>query len=141
MTFTVVKAGPCLVGGLVVPGAEPGVFGESGDLIDFTLERLRLRKIRDVVVVFTCHPRVGWSAVFGSRLDSPEDLEVGDSMIRVAERYAAHFVPDGPSRDPYKDLWRQVEIAEKDGAITRSYSQEVAYMPERGEPELYISVV
>ncbi|MCR8695505.1 hypothetical protein NWP13_23525 [Rhodococcus pyridinivorans] len=141
MTFTVVKADACLVGGLVVPGVEPGVFGESGDLTDFTLERLRLRKIRDLVVVFTCQPRAGWFAVFGYRLAHPDELEIGDSMIRVGERYAARFVPDGPSRDPYQDLWRQVEMAEKEGAITRAYGQEVAFMPERGEPELYISVV
>ncbi|MBS9373474.1 hypothetical protein [Rhodococcus sp. B50] len=141
MTFTVVKAEPCLVGGLVVPGAEPGVFGESGDLTDFTLERLRLRKIRDLMAVFTCHPRVGWSAVFGYRLDDPDELEIGDSMIRVGERYAARFVPDGPSPDLYKDLWRQVEMAEKEGAINRAYTQELAVIPERGEPVLYISVV
>ncbi|USI91362.1 hypothetical protein [Rhodococcus pyridinivorans] len=141
MTFTVVKLEPCLVGGLVVPGAEPGVFGESGSLTDFTLERLRARKIRDLVVVFACHPRAGWSAVFGSRLEKPDDLAIGDSMVRLGERYAARFVPDGPSPDPYKDLWRQVEMAEKEGAITRAYDQDVAYIPERGEPELYISVI
>lgn len=129
------------MGGLVVPGAEPGVFGESGGLTDFTLERLRSRKIRDLVAVFVCHPRAGWSAVFGYRLDDPADLVIGDSMVRVEEQYAARFVPDGPSPDPYKDLWRQVEMAEKEGAITRAYGQEVAYIPERGEPELYISVV
>ncbi|MFX1759952.1 hypothetical protein [Rhodococcus sp. As11] len=140
MTFTVVKVGPCLMGGLVVPGAEPGVFGESGSLTDFTLERLRSRKIRDLVAVFVCHPRAGWSAVFGYRLDDPDDLVIGDSMVRLGERYAARFVPDGPSPDPYKDLWCQVEMAEKEGAISRTYDQEVAYIPERGEPELYISV-
>ncbi|UTM38253.1 hypothetical protein MX572_05575 [Rhodococcus pyridinivorans] len=140
MTFTIVKVEPYLVGGLVVPGLEPGVTRDSDGLMEFTVERLRARNIRDLTVVFVCHPRAGWSAVFGYRCDEPEELAVGDSMVRVGEKFAARFVLDGPSPDPYRDLWRQVEMAEKEGLINRALGEEVACIPERGEPELYISL-
>lgn len=137
MSFEIVKVRPFGVGGLVVPGVEPG---SGSDLTEFTLERLRARGLRDLTVVYTRHPDAGWSALFGYRCDGVPDLTVGDSFIAVAEKYAARFVPDGPSPDHCQRLWQQVEAAEKEGLIERSFREEVLVLPEKGAPELYISL-
>ncbi|MFD6894978.1 hypothetical protein ACFWB0_10585 [Rhodococcus sp. NPDC060086] len=140
MTFTIVKVGPYRVGGLVVPGAEPGVLGPAADLMSFTLERLRERGVQDLTVVYVRHPEAGWSAVAGYRCDNIEDLVVGDSLVRVSEKYAARFVPDGVSQNQCEDLWDQVEAADKKGEITRAFMEEILVLPEHGEADLYVSL-
>lgn len=140
MTFNIVKVRPYQVGGLVVPGAVPGDHGPTTDLMNFTLERLRDRGVRSLSVVYVRHPEAGWSAVAGYRCDEIEDLAVGDSLIRVSEKYAARFVPDGASPTQCEDLWRQVEEADKRERITRAFTEEVVVLPENGEPELYIAL-
>jgi hypothetical protein len=140
VTFTVEKVAPFQVGGLVVPGVEPGAFSGDGDLVRFTLERLRNRGVRNPTIVFVRDPEVGWSAVVGYRCAGLEDLAVGDSLIRVSEKHAARFTHDRGSPDTCEDLWRQVEVAEKTGQITRAYSEEVLDIPDTGETALYISL-
>ncbi|MGN0041043.1 MULTISPECIES: hypothetical protein [unclassified Rhodococcus (in: high G+C Gram-positive bacteria)] len=140
MTFTIVKVPGYAVGGLVVPGIEPGSGRPGDDLLAFTLERFRERGLRDVTVVYVSHPEVGWTVVAGYRCDDIGSLAVGDSLIRVTDKYAARFTPDGSSTDPWEDVWTQVDIAEKEGDIARAFREEVAYLPAAGEMELYISL-
>ncbi|MGN5238956.1 MULTISPECIES: hypothetical protein [unclassified Rhodococcus (in: high G+C Gram-positive bacteria)] len=140
MTFTIVKVGPYQVGGLVVPGAAPGVLGPAADLMNFTLERLCERGVRDITVVYVRHLEAGWSAVAGYRCDNIDELTIGDSLVRVSENYAARFVPEGGSSDRCEDLWDQVEAADKRGEITRAFTEEILVLPERGEAELYVSL-
>jgi hypothetical protein len=124
----------------VVPGAAPGVLGPASDLMNFTLERLRDRCVRDVTVVYTRHPEAGWSAVAGYRCDSIAELAIGDSLVRVSGMYAARFVPDRASSHRCEDLWDQVEEADKRGEITRAFTEEVLVLPESGEVDLYVSL-
>lgn len=140
MTFTIVKVDPYQVGGLVVPGAAPGVLGATADLMTFTLERLRARGIRNPTVVYANHPAAGWFAVAGYRCDGLEDLAVGDSLIRVSGKYAARFVPDGQSTTQCEDLWGQVESADKQGWIVRAFTEEILVLSQNGEVELYIAL-
>ncbi|MEE2059651.1 hypothetical protein [Rhodococcus artemisiae] len=140
MTFAIVKVSPYRVGGLVVPGAAPGVLGRAADLMTFTLERLRDRGVRDVTVAYVRHPEAGWSAVAGYRCDNIDELVIGDSLVRVSEKYAARFVPDGASPNPCEDLWDQVEAADKRGEITRAFTEEILVLPEHGEADLYVSL-
>ncbi len=86
------------------------------------------------------NPEVGWTVLAGFRCDDLGSHAVGDSMIRVTDKYAARFTPDGSSTDPWEDVWTQVEIAEKEGHIARSYREEVAYLPASGEMELFVSL-
>ena len=140
MSFTIVKVRGYSVGGLVVPGIEPGSGRLGDDLLDFTLERLRARGLGDVTVVYVSNPEVGWTALAGYRCDDVGSLAVGDSMIRVTDKYAARFTPDGSRTDPWEDVWTQVEIAEKEGGIARAYREEVAFLPSSGEMELFVSL-
>ncbi|MBM7457827.1 hypothetical protein ACIBED_15275 [Rhodococcus coprophilus] len=140
MSFTIVKVRGYSVGGLVVPGIEPGSGRLGDDLLDFTLERLRARGVGDVTVVYVSNPEVGWTALAGYRCDDVASLAVGDSMIRITDKYAARFTPDGSRTDPWEDVWTQVEIAEKDGEIARAYREEVAFLPASGEMELFVSL-
>ncbi|OOL31497.1 hypothetical protein GQ85_13285 [Rhodococcus rhodochrous] len=140
MSFELTKLHDHYVGGLVLPGLEPGSTGQRSELLTFTEDRIRARGIGEVVVVYICHPEVGWNAMVGCRCAGLSDLAVGDSLVRVPTGYFARFVPDGDHSDPVEDVWHQVEIAEKEGRIERAYREEVAVIGPSGVTELYISL-
>lgn len=140
MTFDIRKMQACAVGGLVLPGVEPGAAGQGSDLMMFTQERILARGLDEVVVVYVCNPEVGWSAVVGYRCDGVDDLAVGDSLVRVSEGYVAHFESTAERADAAEDVWRQVEVAEKEGQIERAFREETAVIRPGLSTELFISL-
>ncbi|MDM7486842.1 hypothetical protein QT969_00935 [Rhodococcus sp. CSLK01-03] len=140
MSFELTKLHDHYVGGLVLPGLEPGSTGQQSELLAFTEDRIRARGVGEVLVVYICHPEVGWNAVVGSRCEGLSELTIGDSLVRVPAGYFARFVPDGEHSDPVDDVWHQVEIAEKEGLIERAHREEVAVIGPSGLTELYISL-
>lgn len=135
MSFDVVKLRGCDVGGLVVPGIGTG----DSDLLRFTYERMDARGFTEIYIVFVRDDEIGWAAVVGYPCSGPDDLAVGDSLVRVRPGYAACFVPDGDGDNSLLDLWRQVECAEREGSIERAFREELAVVGS-GPTKLFVSL-
>ena len=138
MPFDIVKLDEHYVGGLVLPGVEPNDGDDKADLLMFTQERVRARGVREVLVLYVCHPAMGWTALVGTRCEGLDDLLPGDSLFRVPAGFFAHVVPENGG--DAADCWAQVEKAEKEQRIERSYRGDIAVTNPRGTTGLYISL-
>ncbi|MFD4183799.1 effector binding domain-containing protein [Rhodococcus sp. NPDC058514] len=140
MSFEIVKRSMQDFGGLVLPDIEIGPGERSGGLIEFTRERILARGVTEIVTVFVPNPMGGSSAVIGYPCGDTEQLAVGDVMVRVPAGYFAVFTSDGLVDDPVEDVWRQAELAAKEGVIDRAFTEEIEITRAPSVVELYISL-
>lgn len=141
MSFEIVKRGAQDFGGLVLPNVETGPGERVGGLVEFTRERILQRGVSEIVTVYVPNRDGGSSAVIGYPCGDLDDLVVGDVLVRVPAGYFAVFTPDGPADDPIDDVWRQAELAAKEGHIDRAFAEEVEVTRAPSVVELFISLV
>ncbi|MFC7448801.1 hypothetical protein [Rhodococcus daqingensis] len=139
MSFEIVKRGVQDFAGLVLPDIEIGSGERSGGLIEFTRERILARGVTAIVTVFVPN-RTGVVAVIGYPCDGTDGLAVGDVVVRVPAGYFALFTSDGLVGDPVEDVWRQAELAAKEGKIDRAFTEEIEITRAPRAVELYISL-
>lgn len=140
MSFEIVKRDVLDVGGLVLPDVKSGPRERSGGLIEFTRERIVDRGVAEVITVFTPNPYGDSIAVIGYRCDHIDALVDGDVMVRVPAGYFARFVPGGRVDDPVADVWRQAEVAAKEGRIDRAFAEEIEITRAPNMVELFVSL-
>ncbi|MET4611310.1 putative transcriptional regulator YdeE [Rhodococcus sp. PvR044] len=141
MSFTIVKRGVQDFGGLVLPNVETGPGERVGGLMEFTRERILQRGVAEIVTVYVPSSDGRSSAVIGYPCADLDDLVLGDVLVRVPGGYFAVFTSDGPVDDPVDDVWRQAELAAKEGRIDRAFAEEIEFTRTSSSVELFISLV
>lgn len=143
MTYSIVVRPAGVYGGLVVPRVRPSFKVSNSELIEFLRDRLRDRPgpERPLVTVYVPDPAGNYNVLVSYEYQDPEQVPVGDVLIRVPKGVYARFQPNGDYHDPAEDVWAQVDDATVSAEITRAYREEIEVWTGPSELELFISIL
>lgn len=142
MTYSIVVRGAALYGGLAVPKVHPSFKVSNSDLIEFLKDRLRDRPggSETLHTVYVPDPAGNWNALVAREYATPDDVPVGDLMLRVPKGIYARFAPNGDYHDPVEDVWAQVDDATASAEISRAYREEIEVWQGPDTVELFVSI-
>lgn len=142
MSYTIVVRGSALYGGLAVPRVHPSFKVSNSDLIEFLKDRLRDRPggSEPLHTVYVPDPAGNWNALVAREYATPDEVPVGDLMVRVPRGIYARFAPNGDYHDPVEDVWAQVDDATASAEISRAYREEIEVWTGPDTVELFVSI-
>ncbi|MEV6277885.1 effector binding domain-containing protein [Nocardia sp. NPDC051832] len=143
MSYTIAVRNAALYGGLVVPRVRPSFKVSNSDLIEFLKDRLRERSgdKQPMYTVYVPDPAGNYNAIVCFECRAPEEVPVGDLLVRVPKGVYARFEPNGDYHDPVEDVWAQVDDATASAEITRAYREEIEIWRGPQSVELFISIL
>lgn len=143
MTYSIVVRSGGVYGGLVVPRVRPSFKVSNSDLIEFLRDRLRDRDTSQhpLVTVYVPDPAYNYNVLVSYEYPGPDEVPVGDVLIRVPKGIYARFRPNGDYHDPAEDVWAQVDDATASAEITRAYREEIEIWSGPADLELFISIL
>ncbi|MFE7721336.1 AraC family transcriptional regulator [Nocardia rhizosphaerihabitans] len=142
MSYTIVVRGSALYGGLAVPRVHPSFKVSNSDLIEFLKDRLRDRPggSEPLQTVYVPDLAGNWNALVAREYATPDEVPVGDLMVRVPRGIYARFAPNGDYHDPVEDVWAQVDDATASAEISRAYREEIEVWHGPDAVELFVSI-
>ncbi|NKY88685.1 effector binding domain-containing protein [Nocardia veterana] len=142
MSHSIVVRDAAVYGGLVVPRVRPSFKVSNSELIEFLRDRLRDREVGGALhTVYVPDPSGNYNVLVSYEYRTPDEVPVGDVMIRVPKGVYARFEPNGDYHDPVEDVWAQVDDATASAEITRAYREEIEVWRGPDRLELFISIL